>query len=67
MKNTERQASLDKKKWALSQKVGKDMSGYMPYCEHCRCSNGRDCTLTQEQRVKHSFCATAYNRMMREN
>lgn len=69
MKNTERQASLDKQKWLESKKMGVDMSGAMTYCYDCdwqqpakpQCT----CLGTHEQRVKACVCATAYNRMVR--
>ena len=68
MTNKERQKNLDKKKWAESEKEGRDMSGEMPYCWHCpKCILGIDkyntCTATQEQRETNCLCARAFNRM----
>lgn len=69
MKNTERQASLDKQKWLESEKMDMDASGYMTYCFHCehRTDDGFVywCMTPHEQRVENCLCAKAYNRMVR--
>lgn len=66
MTNKERQASLDKKKWYLSEKVNIDASGTMPYCSHCEyCSDGFKCKASQTEREAKCLCATAYNRLHR--
>lgn len=66
MKNTERQTALDKRKWIESEKEGCDMSGDMPYCEHCEeQTRFRSCVATQEERESVCLCAKAYNRMAR--
>lgn len=65
MKNTDRQASLDKQKWLESEKMGRNMSGEMPYCAGCEYQVYDCCLVTHEQRVENSYCATAYNRMAR--
>lgn len=67
MKNIERQKSLDKKKWEMSQEVGADLSGEMIYCEFCGCAVDKKCTATQDQRERNSLCARAYNRMKRNS
>lgn len=68
MKNTERQASLDKQKWLESERNGTDFSGWMPYCYECEyvdCYNNCRCSVTHEERVENCLCAKAYNRMVR--
>lgn len=66
MKNNERQASLDKRKWFLSEKTKIDCSGTMPYCSYCEYrSNGFKCKATQQEREVKCLCATAYNRLTR--
>lgn len=75
MKNTERQKSLDKKKWIASEKNGMDMSGEMLHCFYCKKRTPRDwqsdgflrhgCSASQEEREGQCLCATAYNRMKR--
>lgn len=65
MKNTERQASLDKQKWLDSEIVGEDLSGAMCYCDCCPHEIDDYCTITHEKRVETCACAKAYNRMVR--
>lgn len=67
MTNKERQKSLDKKKWLVSEEFEADMSGYMPWCGYCdKCPNDANiCNATQEERESKCLCATAYNRMKR--
>jgi hypothetical protein len=74
MKNIDRQKSLDKKKWVISKRNEMDMSGKMYYCK--KCTHKTDdteyvctfkCTATQEERESQRLCATAYNRLAREN
>ncbi len=36
MKNSVRQAKLDKQKWVLSEQTGKDMCGTFPHCAKCK-------------------------------
>lgn len=36
MKNSERQAKLDKQKWILSEQTGKDMCGSFEHCTNCK-------------------------------
>lgn len=36
MKNSERQAKLDKQKWILSEQTGKDMCGSFEHCKKCK-------------------------------
>lgn len=67
MKNCERQKSLDRQKWLMSQEVGEDLSGEMTYCEFCGCAVDKKCTATQEERVATCLCARAFNRMKRHN
>lgn len=64
MKNTERQASLDKQKWLESERKEIDLSGYMAYCEYCNCQF-LGCVAPHEERVENCLCAKAYNRMVR--
>ena len=68
MKNPERQRSLDKKKYLESKRLGSDQSGKMDYCQVCdyKCVFG-GCVKSQEEKDKHHYCATAYNRMQRKN
>ena len=35
MKKSELQIALDKRKYIESEKQGKDLSGFMDYCEYC--------------------------------
>lgn len=67
MTNKERQLSLDKKKWNISQVCSKDMSGKMEYCYSCvfRDSNNNTCKQPQADREKLCSCAVAYNKMIR--
>lgn len=66
MTNKERQNSLDKKKWLLSEKVKIDCSGTMPYCSYCEfMSGGFKCNADQLTRELKCLCARAYNRMAR--
>lgn len=67
MTNKERQKSLDKKKWFVSEEFEADMSGFMPWCNLCDYRDVIDygCTATQEEREGQCLCATAYNRMKR--
>lgn len=68
MTNTERQRSLDKKKWVESEKSGIDKSGIMIYCSYCEyCSSGFKCKATQQEREARSLCAKAYNRLKRNS
>ena len=36
MKNSDRQAKLDKQKWALSEQAGRDMCGTFEHCQVCK-------------------------------
>lgn len=66
MKNTERQKSLDEKKYIESAKQGKDMSGAMPWCASCpQRVELETCVASHQSRVLSSLCATAYNRMVK--
>ena len=69
MKNTERQASLDKQKWLESEKMGVNMSGCMLYCGHCEHQTDDGfvywCKIPHNARVANCLCAKAYNRMVR--
>ena len=66
MKNTERQKSLDAKKYIESEKQGKDMSGAMPCCASCPQKGELDtCFAPHESRVLSNLCARAYNRMVK--
>lgn len=65
MTNEQRQKSLDKKKWLMSEECEQDLSGEMIYCEFCGCSAHKNCTATQEEREKGCLCAKAFNRMKR--
>ena len=67
MTNKERQASLDKKKWLVSEHLNCDCSGTMEYCEYCAKMGFADfsCEATQEERESQCLCAKAYNRMKR--
>lgn len=68
MTNKERQKSLDKKKWIVSEKENFDKTGEMPYCFHCLWQSVYlVCEASQEKRESKCLCATAYNRMMRCN
>ena len=67
MKNSEKQAWLDKRKWRVSEACEEDYSGKMRYCAHCiYCDkeNG-ECGVPQSERERRTLCATAYNRMTR--
>lgn len=72
VKNTEQQEYLDRIKWSVSNKEQVDMSGKMGYCGFCKYAvnssiypvNG-SCTVSQEERVKNSYCAKAFNKMKR--
>ena len=67
MTNKERQKSLDKKKWLLSERVNIDASGTMDYCSYCNKIDRSyfGCEATQEERESQCLCAKAYNRMER--
>lgn len=66
MKNTERQASLDAKKYIESEKQGKDMSGAMPWCAFCPQKGELDtCVAPHTVRILGQLCARAYNRMVK--
>lgn len=71
MKNTQRQKSLDKKKWLESQAQGFDMSGCMIYCEKCEYADHTHpteygkCHAEQKKREAECLCAKAYNRIKR--
>lgn len=65
MKNIERQRSLDKQKWLMSEEVSDDLSGEMTYCAYCEYAHDGRCTATQDERVERTLCATAFNRMKR--
>jgi hypothetical protein len=71
VKNAERQAVLDRKKWLESREQGFDMSGCMLYCSKCEFAdhshpteNGK-CYAPHEKRVSECLCAKAYNRFAR--
>lgn len=67
MRNEEKQAWLDGRKWRESEEAREDLSGKMPYCAHCiYCDkvNG-ECGVPQTERERRTLCATAYNRMTR--
>lgn len=76
MTNKERQKQLDKQKWIESENKGEDMSGMMPYCAYCEYQDSdliysgkivRWCTCEpQEERTTKCYCATAYNRLVRQ-
>lgn len=68
MKNKERQKQLDKQKWIVSEQNEYDMSGFMSYCECCTNRGGLhgECQATQEERTTKCYCATAYNRLVRQ-
>lgn len=66
MTNKDRQKSLDKKKWLLSEKVGTDQSGKMLWCESCKYCNLGKCGISHEQRNNENSCARAYNAMARK-
>lgn len=67
MKNTERQKSLDRKKWYKSLANDSDQSGKMEYCQFCD-KRGLFDNCEADQRIRESvcLCATAYNRMKRK-
>lgn len=65
MTNKNRQRSLDRKKWLVSEKLKWDMSGAMPYCDFCEKRFGMTCKADQSDRTKDSLCAIAYNRLVR--
>lgn len=76
MTNKERQKSLDKQKWLASEQKGEDMSGQMPYCLHCQWFDSElvyggsvvrwcNCEPKEEREIK-CYCATAYNRLIRQ-
>ena len=67
MTNEQRQKSLDKQKWIMSETVGEDLSGEMLYCESCSYREDNRCTITQERKNTLHPCATAYNRMKRRS
>lgn len=66
MKNIERQKSLDKEKWLLSESEKQDMSGKMGYCRFCNSCNDGVCVASQCEREKGGLCAIAYNRADRK-
>ena len=72
MTNKARQKSLDKQKWAESEKNGYDMGGCMLYCQFCEKADHSDptmngsCYSSQQERENLSLCAIAYNRMVRK-
>ena len=65
MTNKERQKSLDKSKWLLSESEGKDKSGSMWYCNMCGHQTKDGCNAAQEERESKCLCAKAYNRAKR--
>lgn len=66
MTNKERQAALDKNKWAESAREHCDLSGAMVYCEFCGARNGEQCAASQSEREAGCLCAKAHNRMTRK-
>lgn len=59
-----RQIWCDKKKWFLSEKVNKDMSGDMDYCNYCKeQTQKKTCMLNADFRIKEYTCGKAYNKM----
>jgi hypothetical protein len=68
MKNTERQKSLDKQKWLMSEEVGTDLSGEMLYCEFCFYKDlDGFCPISQQERENKCLCAKAWNRYKRHS
>lgn len=61
MNNIDRQKDCDKKKWAESEREGKDLSGFMFYCKSCEHAN-EGCDKTQEEREEGLLCAKAFNK-----
>ena len=66
MTNPQTQAWLDRKKCVASRETEKDLSGCMYYCQLCEHKEYTICKVTHEDRVKHNYCATAYNRFNRK-
>lgn len=66
MTNKQRQEWFNKKKWLESEKQGVDMSGIMVICDYCDACVGVTCTATQKEIDEKCYCATAYNRLVRE-
>ena len=68
MTNQERQKQLDKQKWFRSEQYREDLSGKMTYCTACDKMNClHRCTATQEERLRYSLCAKAYNKFIRKH
>ncbi len=71
MKNSDRQKSLDKRKWLASEKAGTDLSGKMDYCKHCfyqgiNIHHGGGCCFGKREDIEQeSSCAKAYNLMIK--
>lgn len=66
MTNKERQAALDKNKWAESAREHCDLSGAMVYCDFCEAQHGEQCAASQGEREAGCLCAKAHNRMTRK-
>lgn len=66
MRNEEKQAWLDGRKWRKSEEAREDLSGKMKYCAHCNCKNvNGKCGVPQSERERRNLCAKAYNNMTR--
>lgn len=61
MNNIDRQKDCDKRKWAESEREGKDLSGFMFYCKHCGHAN-EGCDAAQKEREEGLLCAKAFNK-----
>lgn len=65
MTNKERQAALDKNKWAESARENCDLSGAMDYCFFCSAQHGEQCAASQCEREAGCLCAKAHNKMVK--
>lgn len=65
MTNDYLQSRLDKMEYRASEEALQDMSGSMYYCDYCDHKNYTKCDVNHADRIKHNYCATAYNRYHR--
>lgn len=62
------QDRLDKKKYLDSEKIGFDLSGHLQHCQVCPCRmKDCHCLATQDDRVKYSLCARAYDKLCKKH
>ena len=67
MNEKKSQKICDEKKWFLNEKVGKDMSGDMDFCDYCEeQKSDKSCMLNSQFRANEKTCGKAYNKMIKK-